>query len=241
MKIITIIIYNKYMHRIIHVAVLALSLLIQVFPIHADNESFICGFSYIGTHDKNTIQNESYPFQNEQSILLTSFKNDMVYAKIAIEGVTEDELTITHTNFKSNQDTIKDSHIEYGLLEEANASLGIGYDTSIPHIQVPEIITDQKEFSILPSQIKYVWIRIQLPKEQTEGVYNGSFIIQGKNQKEELHAVISVLPFTLSNIEDVYSVNLWQYPFSSLRYYDALQNEEPFSKKHLEVLKEECK
>ena len=118
----------------------------------------ICGFSYIGTHDKNTIQNEGYPFQNKDSILLTSFKNDMVYAKIAIEAITEDELSITHTSFKSNQDIIKDISIEYGLLEEANASLGIGYDPSIPHIQVPEIITDQKEFSILPNQIKYIWI-----------------------------------------------------------------------------------
>ena len=229
------------MYRIIHVAVLALSLLLQLFPIHAENDSFTCGFSYVGTHDKNAMQNEKYPFQNNHSIHLTGWKNDLVYAKIVIEASEEMEVSISHGAFKNETDTLNDSQIEYGLLEEANASLGIGYDASIPHVSIPEIITDTKEFSIPTNQTKYVWIRITLPNDQKEGVYKGCFIIQGNSQKEELNVVVSVLPYTLENIEDEYSINLWQYPFSSLRYYDVLQNEEAFSKKHLDVLKEELK
>lgn len=229
------------MHKVIFLILLIISLLTNSLLIHAEGEEFFCGFTYFGSHEVDASQNEAYVFQDKDTLSLTGWRNDEVYAKVAIHVNTNTTIKVSSSSFKNQNEQIEDSNIEIGLLKEANASLGIGYDTSIPHVSIPEIITTEKEFEVLSNQTRYIWITIKIPSSQTPGVYEGSINIESSQTKKELKINLTVLSHVLEDSTSRYSLNLWQYPFSSLRYYDCLEGVEPFSEKHLQVLKEELK
>lgn len=229
--------YNRDMLKRFFSLLLVSILSFHSVPICAETEEFLCGFTDIGTHEVNFKYKESFQ-------ALTSWQNDIVFAKIAIQGFKDYEPTEVEVNYSdltSATSRIDKTTLKVGFLEEANASLGIGYDTSIPHIQIPEIITINTKASVGSNEWKYIWIEIPIPTTQEPGVYEGTFTIQAENIQKELTLSLTVLPITLNSYTDNYSVSYWQYPFASLRYYEILQGEEPFSEKHQEVLKEELK
>ena len=196
------------MHKVVFLILLTISLLTNSLLIHAEGEEFSCGFTYFGSHEVDAFQNESYVFQNKDTLSLTGWRNDEVYAKVAIHANTDTTIKVSSSSFKNQNEQIEDSNIEIGLLKEANASLGIGYDTSIPHVSIPEIITTEKEFEVLSNQTRYIWITIKIPSSQTPGVYEGSINIESNQTKKELKINLTVLSHVLEDSTSRYSLNL---------------------------------
>lgn len=203
----------------------------------ADTESFRAYFSYVGTNTSEHSSNQYYQYQDATSTSINLWQNDEVLLKIAVEATEEIDVQIECDGLVSKEgNQIKQS--ECGLLREASASLGVGDVANMPHVLIPEILTTEKEAHLVANQTRYFYMRIQTDKKQKPGTYTGTIRLQANTTTQALEIQLEVLDLCMPK-ENVLHLDLWQYPYSSLRYYDVLQDEEPFSEAHKEVLKEE--
>lgn len=199
---------------------------VTLFPVSAE-ESFDAFFSYIGTHEYKESNHLYDPNNGQTNASFSLWMYDEDYAKIAIQGNVGDEIEVSY----EDNSFVK---LEVGKLDRVSASIGYGMDH--PHISIPEVVTSQKSF-VMEEGMEYVWIQIQT--KSLKGTYNVPIRIQNKTQgiTKELGLTVNVEPLRIQ--APPYPLDLWQYPNSSLRYYDFLQEESFLSEKHLSVLKEE--
>ncbi|MBP3891086.1 MAG: DUF4091 domain-containing protein [Solobacterium sp.] len=199
-----------------------------IHPIYAE-EDFDAYFSDAQSLD---IQNEG------TSTLKRMWRNETIYLKVAIPIVQDTTIKLSATSLLNKQTKKEIEQVTYGHLETTSASLGVGEQASYPHIEVPDILSRETSFSAKANTIAYAWIQIHTSLNQASGTYEGSFLLETDQITKELKIQIEVLDITVPS-ENELSIDLWQYPHSSYRYYNHIQ--EPFSKEHKEVLKEELR
>ena len=88
------------------------------------------------------------------------------------------------------------------------------------------------------NKLQNVWVEINVPKGTEPGTYTGKLKVTADGIKEPLEFTYTLnvqdaeLP-DAKEFENGFDIELWQYPYSSAEYY----NVEPFSEKHLEIMK----
>ena len=170
----------------------------------------------------------------EEHLELTAWKHELVEWKIQVNVMTPMEVRV-EADPLVNPLTGETLDCTVSFLEPVQANLGMGAESYAPSNVVYDRIGTQDRYSLSAGETAWVWIRIPV-EEAGSGAYYGDIRVIG-DTTVTLQETIRVLPFDL-NGQDL-SFSLWQYPFSSLYYYEVLQGEEPFSDRHLDVLKEE--
>lgn len=163
---------------------------------------------------------------------MQAWQNETVCLKAAVSFQKNTEVT-------AEGDLYGAVHIPVTVsaLHATEASLGFG-TKSAPKEEVYDIISRENTIQGTGNDIGYYWISFTVPGNAPAGIYRGSVNITDGNETVRLKMTVNVLNLSLQ-WKDYPSLNLWQYPYSSYSYYDILKDEEPFSEKHLAVLKKE--
>ena len=153
---------------------------------------------------------------------MTVWKNDTLLLKAVFHADHDGQLTLS-----CGQDT----HAVF--LETVSASIGIGSDPGIPHYDVPDRIGDQTHHAVQGETV-YVLIEITASQNTGAGLKETSVVLSDGIKEYPLPITYEVIDRVLP--EPALTVEFWQYPYASLRWYDMLEGEEPFSRKHQSVL-----
>ena len=230
--------YNDDMMKKLIAVLWVLAAGLLCLPVHAEENAQVY-FSYTGTHGIEDVNNVYYEAQGNDTAHVTAWKNDTVYLKAAVYSEETAEVTVSDCTLTGDNDEIPAEYFSIGYLEKTSASLGTGESVYYaPHMDIPEIITNKTVFSVSAYNTEYVWIEIEIPENVKTGDYEGTLYITVGKEKYPLKIQLEVLNIVLKD-EDTLSLDLWQYPYSSLRYYEILEGKDAFSEEHLDVLKEE--
>lgn len=214
----------------------ALILVIVMMPlnVHGEESTFDAVFTYTGNHDLYDVNNDLYEYQGKTYAYLHAWKNDKVYLKIAVTSDSDCGVSVSLSQLTSPSGNVLET--SSGFLKYADGSWGYGFNEA-PRVQIPEIITEEKTAEVHAGQVQYYWISIPVPADAESGIYHADAVVtDGKSQQ---HLSVGLYVYDLTVPQEGPSLNLWQYPYSSLYYYDCLKGEEPFSEKHLSVLRKE--
>ena len=162
----------------------------------------------------------------------TMWKNDELVLKAMIKSETDAVLSVSAGPLENETGMIPDS-VSVSLLEEVNASSGMG-DTPAKHIAVPDLVTEKTDVPVSAGEETYLFIRVKVPAEAPDGTYRADIMI---DSQPVLELTVQVEDLVLPDSE--FTFELWQYPYSALRYYDCLEGEAAFSEKHLAVLEKQ--
>ena len=203
-------------------------------PVQAEGEDFQAFFTWIGMRETSEISSTVYPYEGSTFACASAWKQETVYLKAAVTALADTHISVSADSFigRNGEDTLP---CNVGFLKSTSVSLGMGTDEWIPHIDVPDIITEEKEKDLSAGERAYIWISVPVG-ETASGSYRGTIHVSG-TVHQELNAEIVVGPYSLA--DQTISLDLWQYPFSSYYRYDALRETEPFSSEHLEILSKE--
>ncbi len=215
-------------------AALVLCMTLLPFRVSAEEAGFEAVFTYTGNHALDDVNNDLYTYQGKTYAYVNAWKNDEVHLKIAVTSDSSCSVSASVSELVSPTGAVLET--SSGFLKYADGSWGYGTNAA-PRISVPEIITDEKTAEVNAGQVQYYWIDIPVGKDAENGMYHASVILSNGSTERCLSLGLYVYDLTVP--EEGPSLNFWQYPFSSLYYYDCLEGEEPFSEKHLAVLKKE--
>ena len=190
-----------------------------ILPVHGEEDSFDSYFTYIGTHEYDHPNNTIYLDQGKKETSLTLWKNDKKHLKIALQAKKNTTITI-------------DSDYEVALLQNTYASLGVEDKVSLEHIYIPEIIKEVDTIDIAKDNTHYLWVTVT--SSQDTGHFLNTITIKDKDGfTQDLKVNLEVLDIALPETNNL-SLDLWQYPYTSARYY----NVEPFSQEHMDILRD---
>ncbi|MGJ1269730.1 glycoside hydrolase domain-containing protein [Sphingobacterium spiritivorum] len=149
------------------------------------------------------------------------------------------ELSATDLTSDSNNtisaDHISISYVSYVMSDLiGNLKSGCGISGKLDSILVADRIENEQHFRYDKNTTRPIWISLDIPQNTKAGIYKGKVIAKSGNKAQEINYSIEVLNHTLPTSDQwQFHLDLWQNPFSTARYY----NVEPFSDKHLEILK----
>ena len=210
----------------------AAALLVTVLPARAETDAVRCSFTYPGLNTDNPEYLSVYPYEGSTEIYVPAWQSETVYLKAAVTAETD-----THVSASAEPlSAVKRSdrpEITVGLLRPVSAGLGMGTDPYLPHEDVYDRISTERETNLAAGETAYYWIEITANPESS-GRYDGDIVIQADHEYR-LHVELVVTPMSIKDDEP--SVNLWQYPYSSYYRYETV--EEPFSEAHLAALRKE--
>lgn len=154
----------------------------------------------------------------------TGWKNDAVYIRAysasLISAVTASDLV------SADSQVIPSDQIQIGRIDSTAAT---DPDTAST-IQVQDIVTDERS-----SGTDTGWMmQIHIPADALAGTYTGTISFESGSAEQSLSLTLHVIDRTI--VSNSMSMELWQYPQSSLRYYGF---DSVFSPAHIDYLKKE--
>ena len=204
----------------------------MILPLKAEELSFDCWFSYPGSHAAQSTRNDYYAGQGKTELTGTVWKNETAFFKIA---VTAEQDTV----LKAEINGFQQAKAEVEHLEAIRTSMGIGLENAAPVRDYHDLVVPGAELTLSAGDTGFFWIRVHVPAKATAGTEQGVVTIAAADgSRKECRLNLRILPLTLPE-EKSYSINLWQYPYVSLQYYDRLRDQAPFSSDHIRELKRE--
>ncbi|MGX7348438.1 glycoside hydrolase domain-containing protein [Aerococcus vaginalis] len=172
------------------------------------------------------------------------FQGDQLNGEIALVTGEEgfEEVTATASDFYAGEEKIASENIKVNFLKETSAHIGRGGNhgtiPKYPKENIPDIISKQETVSIDSESVQPVWLEINVPKDAKAGTYQGTidFTVSGKAKPIKVPYSFEVLPLELP-VDNRFTVELWQYPYTTARYY-GISEDELFGEKHTEILRE---
>lgn len=185
------------------------------------------------------------------SATLTAWKNDKAISEISLYSKDSklSNVSISVSDFKNGENILKSDNIKATFIKSVKAYNGdyLGYgdknrkvpaETETNRSESNDVLYQTTPIEIGFNKLQNVWVEINVPKGTEPGTYTGKLKVTADGIKEPLE-----FTYTL-NVQDAelpdskefkngFDIELWQYPYSSAEYY----NVEPFSEKHLEIMK----
>ena len=156
---------------------------------------------------------------------LALFQSDVANAKIDIlVGKDATVLTARATAFSTSSgevlpsDCIKLSFLDYVINHDNKKKV---YDV----LGDSERSFDAKSYGTL-------WVCVSTAPDTPAGVYTGKILIEGGGTTLAFPYTVEVFPMDLSSADGTLTVDLWQYPYSSNRYYSGKTVLEYFGTDH---------
>lgn len=170
-----------------------------------------------------------------------AYRGDLFSASFIIENLSSESLSvkIEPSSLRSFESYIPSDFISIRILEKARGHIGRGYDRTLmpdfPKLELDDII-DYKSSAVIEgnSSLRFLYY-VNFPKDAKPGLFKGKINIYYEKSHSELDFSIRLLD--LCREESSFDINLWQYPFSSYRFY-GLSEKELFDKRHLDILRE---
>lgn len=170
-----------------------------------------------------------------------AYRGELFSASFVIENLSSESLSvkIEPSSLRSFESYIPSDFISIRILEKARGHIGRGYDRTLmpdfPKLELDDII-DYKSSAVIEgnSSLRFLYY-VNFPKDAKPKFYKGKINIYYEKSHFELEFSIRLLD--LCREESSFDINLWQYPFSSYRFY-GLSEKELFDKRHLDILRE---
>ena len=185
------------------------------------------------------------------SATLTAWKNDKAISEISLYSKDSklSNVSISVSDFKSGEKVLKSDNIKATFIKSVKAYNGeyLGYgdknrkvpaETETNRSESNDVLYQTTPIEIGFNKLQNVWVEVNVPKGTEPGTYTGKLKVTADGIKEPLEFTYTLnvqdaeLP-DAKEFENGFDIELWQYPYSSAEYY----NVEPFSEKHLEIMK----
>lgn len=184
----------------------------------------------------------------KKSLDLWAWKNDKTCAQFAILCAENnlENVNISVTDLTGEQDTIPSSNVKVSFVKEVLAYTGhAGWYANNPNNKMPkgerkyypEVIYSDKPISIESGKLQLVWTEINTAKDILPGIYSGKITVCAGNSDKTVTLDISVdvLDISMPDQENyAFDVEYWHHPYNVAYYYGV----EPFSEKHLDILRQ---
>lgn len=170
-----------------------------------------------------------------------AYRGDLFSASFIIDNLSEENLSvkIEPSSLRSSESCIPSDFISIGILEKARGHIGRGYDRTImpdfPKVELDDIIDCKSSAVIKANSSLRFFYYVNFPKDANPGLFKGKINFYYEKSRFELKFSVRLLD--LCREEASFDINLWQYPFSSYRFYE-LSEKELFGKRHLDILRE---
>ena len=185
------------------------------------------------------------------SATLTAWKNDKAISEISLYSKDSklSNVSISVSDFKNGEKVLKSDNIKATFIKSVKAYNGeyLGYgdknrkvpaETETNRSESNDVLYQTTPIEIGFNKLQNVWVEINVPKGTEPGTYTGKLKVTADGIKEPLEFTYTLtvqdaeLP-DAKEFKNGFDIELWQYPYSSAEYY----NVEPFSEKHLEIMK----
>ena len=185
------------------------------------------------------------------SATLTAWKNDKAISEISLYSKDSklSNVSISVSDFKNGEKVLKSDNIKATFIKSVKAYNGeyLGYgdknrkvpaETETNRSESNDVLYQTTPIEIGFNKLQNVWVEVNVPKGTEPGTYTGKLKVTADGIKEPLEFTYTLnvqdaeLP-DAKEFENGFDIELWQYPYSSAEYY----NVEPFSEKHLEIMK----
>lgn len=183
----------------------------------------------------------------EKSFKLWAWKNDKACAEFAILCAENlENVKISISDLTGTKEIIPSDNIKLSFIKEVKAYTGhAGWYANNPNNVMPkgerkyfpEVIYSDAPVSICRDRLQLVWTEVQIPKNISSGLYSGSITVCADNTSKNvtLDFAVEVLDITMPDSGNyTFDVEYWHHPYNVAYYYGV----EPFSEKHLEILKQ---
>ncbi|MEG2837456.1 MAG: Ig-like domain-containing protein [Erysipelotrichaceae bacterium] len=207
----------------------------------------------IGDTDIQYTQNkyDTIKTMGAQSKTLSAWINDKAVSEIALlsKNCKLKNVSVRASDFKDGEKVLAKENIKTNFIKSVKAYNGdyLGYgsttrevpaETSSNRSESSDVIYQSTPITIGYNKVQPVWVEINVPKGTAAGNYTGKISVDadGLNQPMEFTYTVNVKDANLpdaADFKDGFDLELWQYPYASAEYY----NVEPFSEKHLEILR----
>ncbi|MDE5604492.1 MAG: DUF4091 domain-containing protein [Eubacterium sp.] len=208
-------------------------------------------FDAVYVHNANQYQQKDYTqiLNNERSksIKLWAWKNDKATAEFAILCKKDmKDITLTASDLSGEAGVISSSDVTLSFIKDVKAYTGhAGWYASNPRNIMPrgkreyypEVIYSDEPVSVDKDCFQLVWAEVSTAKDTQSGTYSGTITISAENTEETvtLDYSVEVLDLTMPEPENyLFDVEYWSHPYNVAYYYGV----EPFSKEHLDILKQ---
>lgn len=171
---------------------------------------------------------------------LWAWRGDRCSGQTAILSFEKDitSLSVAMTEFsRSDGETLPADCAQCVFIKETKAFVGNGKKDDKSRESFPDILWSNEPVYLKAKSVQSVWINFDIPEEAKSGQYTGKIVIKNNDngEVEEIHYSVQVLALTMPKPEDyLFDIELWQYPYRVAQYYGV----EPFSKEHMEILKQ---
>ncbi len=186
--------------------------------------------------------------QNKKDIKLWAWKNDKANAEFAIICGEQDleNVTISVSDLKAESNVINSKNVKVSFIKDVKAYTGhAGWYANNPanimpkgeREYYPEVIYSDSPITINKNTFQLVWLEINTPKAIATGVYQGVISINASNTDKviELNFDLEILDIVMPDSNKyLFDVEYWSHPYNVAYYYGV----EPFSDKHLDILKQ---
>ena len=161
------------------------------------------------------------------------WRNDTVLVKAAIYNASDTSSVVAEAGdlTSSSGNTISKNQISIGRIQEVSATDSDSSKT----VSVPDIITRDTSVQLTADSIVTWMIKVQIPSNTPAGTYTGMILFHDTACSRPLTLTLHVQDLDLEDSSSM-SLELWQYPYSSLRYYNFAQ---AFSQAHVDYLSKE--
>lgn len=170
-----------------------------------------------------------------------AYRGDLFSTSFLIENVSSDNLfvKIEPSSLRSFESYIPSVSISIRIATKARGHIGRGYDRDyipdFPKIEIDDIIDYKSSGDISAHSSLRFFYYVNFPQNASPGLYKGKLNICYGDSFFELD--LRIWLFDLCREESPFDINLWQYPFSSYRFYE-LSEKDLFRKRHLDILRE---
>lgn len=171
---------------------------------------------YYATFDRIT-GNES------TAMTATAWQNDTAAAKLDLLTTAK-----TLTNVKVTVGEMKNPHGDTleGTVTPYFIKTVLAHDTGK---YVPDVLYTSDAFDLPASSVASVWLQIETTEDALPGIYSGEITVtaDGLDTPETLTLTVEVIGLQQPEEENI-PFEIWQYPYSSNRYYSGKTTEEYF-------------
>lgn len=186
--------------------------------------------------------------QKEKSIKLFAWKNDRATAEFAILCADKDlnKLSVKASDLKGEESTLPSSAVSLSFIKEVKAYTGhAGWYANNPlglmpkgdREYFPEVIYSDKPVQLCKNRFQLVWLEINVPEDIQSGNYCGTITVSPENTDKTvtLSFSLEVLNITMPEPQNyLFDTEYWSHPYNVAYYYGV----EPFSDRHLQILKQ---
>ena len=169
--------------------------------------------------------------QDDTFRTLSMWRNDKAWLRMKVSAEEDIDLQV-----RAELDSSTIQAAVY-VLEPVSASTGVGNPDAYPHVDIPDRMVEVQEIHLLAGQDVWIAVEVCTNEDTPSGHHEGRIVLDSGAGSSSCSFQINV--YGMSVPEERMSLDLWQYPWSSYYYYDALQGKEPFGEEHLAVLQKE--